>query len=419
MEEDFHMDEQYIRQLSEKYKNVEHPLFMSELPPNIEDNKDLQALYSLMVSDESPISLAQNYKTVGNEYFQDGPKHYENAISSYTKGVEVLTDFLKNLKKENKKEIEKGDEQNNHYCNENNVTSSSLNLKLLNEQTVPKKTNELNNMEENSTEKKVDTEETAKQLLADLYSNIAIVHMKKKRYVKCIDNCKHALSYNNKKIKCVYNCILCSYYMELFSDAYKYINTFDTLIQKEEILKSSVNLKDYEKLKAEIVKKYENLQHKKKMEEIERNNKLEKEQNTLNQIKHILKKRNVTFVEILYNNNATNPILYLDADSYIHFTCYLIYFEMNCIETILDFPENRTVLDYYDIIKKNKNNQYLYCYLEFPDDKYYLINNSYYMCDIINMIQLFSPVMAMHITENEEAHLLFQQRNNVIHLKDL
>lgn len=418
-DDDFCFDEQYIKKLSEKYKNVEHPLFMSELPKNIEENKDLEALYSLMVADENSITLAQNYKTVGNEYFKDGPKHYDDAIISYTKGVDVLIEFLKELEKEKNRKKE----ATNKDCNRENITHSSVTWNLENKKSINKTlNNEPNNFEEKDDTKKKNennSEEKVKQLLADLYNNIAIVYLKKKIYVKCIDNCKKALSYNNKKFKCLYNCILCYYYMELFVDACKYINMFDVLIQNEENIRSIINLKEYEKLKSEILQKYENTLKTKKREEREREIRLKKEQDTLNQIKTILEKRNVSFVESIYNNNVVNPVLYIDSNSYIHFTVYLIYFEMNCIETILDFPENSTILDYYDIIKKNKNNESLFCYLEFHNDQYFLINNSYYMCDIINMVQLFSPVMAMHITENEEAHLLFQQRNNVIHLKDL
>lgn len=418
-DDDFCFDEQYIKKLSEIYKNVEHPLFMSELPKNIEENKDLEALYNLMVADENSISLAQNYKTVGNEYFKDGPKHYEDAIISYTKGVDVLIEFLKELKKEKngKKETKHKD------CNEKDSTHTPVTWNLQNKKPINKTPNGTNSFEENDDIKKKNennnSEEKVKQLLADLYNNIAIVYLKKKKYIKCIDNCKKALSYNKKKFKCLYNCILCYYYMELFVDACKYINMFDVLIQNEEDVKSIVNLKEYEKLKSEIIKKYENILKNKKKEELERQIHLKQEQDTLNQIKTILEKRNVSFVESIYNYNVVNPVLYIDSNLYIHFTFYLIYFEMNCIETILDFPENSTILDYYDIIKKNKNNEFLFCYLEFHNDQYFLINNSYYMCDIINMVQLFSPIMAMHITENEEANLLFQQRNNVIHLKNL
>lgn len=417
-DDDFCFDEQYIKKLSEKYKNVEHPLFMSELPKNIEENKDLEALYSLMVADENSISLAQNYKTVGNEYFKDGPKHYDDAIISYVKGVDMLIEFLKELKKEKNGKKETTDSD----CNGKDITHSSVTLNLENKKPGNIKLNGSKNFEENDdTQLKNENniEEKVKHLLADLYNNIAIVYLKKKNYVKCIDNCKKALSYNKKKFKCLYNCILCYYYMELFADASKYINMFDRLIQNEEDIRSVVNLKEYEKLKTEIIKKYENILNTKKKEEREREIRLKKEQDTLNQIKTILEKRNVSFVQSIYNNSVVNPVLYIDENLYIHFTFYLIYFEMNCIETILDFPENSTILDYYDIIKKNKNNEFLFCYLEFDNDQYFLINNSYYMCDIINMIHLFSPVMAMHITENEEAHLLFQQRNNVIDLKNL
>ncbi|CRG96147.1 conserved Plasmodium protein, unknown function [Plasmodium gallinaceum] len=426
MEEDFNIDEDYIKKLSEKYKNVDHPLFMSELPKNIEENEDLEALYNLMISDENPISLAKNYKEVGNDYFKDGVKYYEDAIISYNKGIDILNSYINSinndkLKKQNNLNHVTNKKYNNDeqikLINENNCNngcildkdSNTMNEKKLKEECENNfiTTNVSNNTNKNE----------AINLLSDIYCNKSIIHYKKKRYVKCLDDCKKALSYNNKKYKCLYFCALCSYHMELYNDAYKYIKIFDDLI-KDENIRSLININDYEKLKNQILEKYENFLHRKKIKEDEKKIIIEKQKNEMNKIENILRKRDITILENIYNNDNITPVLYLDENRYIHFTVFLIYFETNFIDTILDFAENTRIIDYFDIIKKNKENELLFCYLEFPDDKFYFINKYSYICDIINKIKLFTPIISLHIIENADANNTFKSNKNIFFIEE-
>ncbi|TRY50764.1 TPR repeat-containing protein [Cryptosporidium tyzzeri] len=76
-----------VKKLVEKYQGEEFPLFMGEdvLDPN---NPHIQALQALVYDDETPESLAEQFRTVGNEYFQDGKVRYKDAIIAYTKGIE-------------------------------------------------------------------------------------------------------------------------------------------------------------------------------------------------------------------------------------------------------------------------------------------------------------------------------------------
>lgn len=48
-----------------------HPLFMKEIPTNIEDYPDLLALQNLF-HDDTPENLARSHKEKGNEHFKKG-----------------------------------------------------------------------------------------------------------------------------------------------------------------------------------------------------------------------------------------------------------------------------------------------------------------------------------------------------------
>ncbi|KAL4438075.1 hypothetical protein ABPG74_016854 [Tetrahymena malaccensis] len=68
-----------------------HPLFMKEIPKNIEDYPELLALQNLMF-DDTPENLAQNFKRQGNEHFKKGEgKRYfiRQALNAYTEGIEA------------------------------------------------------------------------------------------------------------------------------------------------------------------------------------------------------------------------------------------------------------------------------------------------------------------------------------------
>ncbi|KAJ3086626.1 40S ribosomal protein [Quaeritorhiza haematococci] len=64
------------------------PLFMRSLPQDAEENDMLAALQSL-VYDGTPEEIATNFKNQGNERFMEGRSQYKEAITFYTKGIEV------------------------------------------------------------------------------------------------------------------------------------------------------------------------------------------------------------------------------------------------------------------------------------------------------------------------------------------
>lgn len=69
-------------------KGCDHPLFMKEIPRNIDDNPDLVALQQLVFGEKTPEQIALQFKNVGNDFLADGKKRYKEAIQAYTKGLE-------------------------------------------------------------------------------------------------------------------------------------------------------------------------------------------------------------------------------------------------------------------------------------------------------------------------------------------
>ncbi|ANQ08371.1 Uncharacterized protein PCOAH_00024100 [Plasmodium coatneyi] len=441
MEDDFHVDEEYIKQLSEKYKNAEHPLFMDELPANIEENEDLHALYNLMIDDEDELSLAKNFKQVGNDYYQDGTKYFEDAIISYTKGIDILTKYWENKNLE-KRKAQRGKLTHDSKSSAPGITNSNaqnVSSKWISngigtangeigagEEAVKSEVKEDSSSDRKGAEISIQNEgnnrdghsdgkrdDEIRGVLADLHCNRAIVHYKKKRYVKCLQDCRKAYTFNQTKFKSVYYSILCSYHLELYKDAHMYVNLFEDMTKSVD-LKNHINLNEYEKMKEIIFKKYDDILERKKIDQNEKRKAEENEKNVANLVQDILHKRNIQMVENVYQQtNNVLPVLYVDSSMYIHFTVYLLYFEWGIIETIIDFAENQSIMDHYDIVKKNKNNHLLFCYIEFPDDVFFMINSSSYICDVLNRAKLFSPILSIHIIENEEANRQFRSGKTI------
>eukprot|EP00743_Colponemidia_sp_Colp-15_P005248 GILK01005647.1.p1 GENE.GILK01005647.1~~GILK01005647.1.p1 ORF type:complete len:383 (-),score=79.84 GILK01005647.1:129-1277(-) len=64
------------------------PIFMKDVPEDIEDNPHLLALQNLVYDGETPESLATYHKNEGNKFFQKGPNFYKKSIEQYTLGIE-------------------------------------------------------------------------------------------------------------------------------------------------------------------------------------------------------------------------------------------------------------------------------------------------------------------------------------------
>lgn len=63
------------------------PLFMTDVPDNLEEIPALAALQSL-IYEGSPEEVAKNFKDQGNEAYKTGVKGYDDAIKFYTQGLE-------------------------------------------------------------------------------------------------------------------------------------------------------------------------------------------------------------------------------------------------------------------------------------------------------------------------------------------
>ena len=65
----------------------EHPLFMTELPDDIENHKHLGAIQHVMYDGETPDSLAKHFKNLGNDLFKSGKHNWLAAAKWWTQGL--------------------------------------------------------------------------------------------------------------------------------------------------------------------------------------------------------------------------------------------------------------------------------------------------------------------------------------------
>uniref|UniRef100_A0A3B0MWZ8 Uncharacterized protein n=1 Tax=Theileria annulata TaxID=5874 RepID=A0A3B0MWZ8_THEAN len=64
-DEDYDISDEFLRELTEKYSDINHPLFMEELPNDISSNSDLEALHKLLSEGETRDSIAKKKLETG------------------------------------------------------------------------------------------------------------------------------------------------------------------------------------------------------------------------------------------------------------------------------------------------------------------------------------------------------------------
>jgi len=64
-----------------------HPLFITELPDDIENDKYLGAIQHVMYDGETPDSMAKHFKNLGNDLFQSGKHNWLAAAKWWTQGL--------------------------------------------------------------------------------------------------------------------------------------------------------------------------------------------------------------------------------------------------------------------------------------------------------------------------------------------
>lgn len=69
----------------------DHPMFMEDVPQDIEDNPELLALQSLLYDNHTDEEMAEHFKNLGNEAFRNSTNKIasRNALMAYTKGLEM------------------------------------------------------------------------------------------------------------------------------------------------------------------------------------------------------------------------------------------------------------------------------------------------------------------------------------------
>ncbi|KAJ6228924.1 tetratricopeptide repeat protein [Anaeramoeba flamelloides] len=80
------VNEKKTEKKEEEDLTLNHALFMDELPQNLGDNSELEAIQSLIYEDP-PEERAENFKERGNEFFRLEPPRYKEALEYYTKAI--------------------------------------------------------------------------------------------------------------------------------------------------------------------------------------------------------------------------------------------------------------------------------------------------------------------------------------------
>lgn len=70
----------------------DHPMFMVDVPRNIDDNEHLLALQNIMYDGQTPEDMAEHFKQLGNKAFKESITNdtgHQNALFAYTRALEM------------------------------------------------------------------------------------------------------------------------------------------------------------------------------------------------------------------------------------------------------------------------------------------------------------------------------------------
>ncbi|ORM40091.1 Tetratricopeptide repeat protein 4 -like protein [Babesia sp. Xinjiang] len=282
-------DPDFLRKFTKQYSDVDHPLFMEELPHDPSGNEDLEALHQLLAEGETRESIAEKYKEVGNGYVQQGPYFYEAAISSYTKGIDA-------------------------ECN-----NTKLN--------------------------------------AQLYLNRALVHLKLRNFVKCIDDCNQSIKRDASNVKAYYRAAVASCELELYRKALSFCLAYYDHVKSEDPGTDRDLLSVLECGSADFVNVYKRCVDKlrardKKLCEIKKQAKKAKleELNVLKGVLQLLKSNGIKFRKDFYEIPKTQRVVFYHDNGCLHTSCLFIYDERGVTDYIEDFDYSTTVGDQLDVM---------------------------------------------------------------------
>ncbi|GFE53393.1 tetratricopeptide repeat-containing protein, putative [Babesia ovis] len=344
-DDDYIIDPEFLRQFTEQYGDVDHPLFMEEIPHDIAGNEDLEALQQLLAEGETRESIAEKYKEVGNEYVQQGAYFYEAAISSYTKGIEAQA-----------------------------------------------KDEKLN---------------------AHLYLNRALVHLKKKDFVKCIDDCRQSIARDDKNVKAYYRAAMASFELELYKKALSFCIAYYDSVKAEtqndddlptilaagspdllNIYKRCVDkLRERDELLANIKRR----EKREKMEELD----------NIRSVLRLLSSCGIKLHKDIYEIPKMQRVVFYHENGCLHTSCLFIYDEHGISDYIENFDYSTTVGDQLDVMFPNTNDPKSFtrhnskCIYETSKGEFYEFGTNETLATVIYKTKVAYRVAPVHVVHKD------------------
>lgn len=341
-DDDYHIDEDFLRKFTEQYGDAEHPLFMEEIPHDFAGNEDFEALQQLLAEGETRESIAEKYKEVGNGYVQEGAFYYDAAISSYTKGIEAAS-----------------------------------------------KDEKLNSL---------------------LYLNRAFVYLKRKEYVKCVDDCRNSIKRDPTNMKAYYRAAVASYELGLYKKVISFCMDFYDQKKREEkehnkdlldtLAAASADFANVYKRTMDMLRKRDEILR--DMKQTENAAKMELLKETKDVIE-MLNNNGITLSKSLYEIPAIHNIVCYHENGCLHTSCLLIYDEYNITDYIENFDYSTTIGDHLDVMFQDANDEKSFtrhncrCLYEISKGEFFEFGTHETMATVIFKTKIAYKVAPVHI----------------------
>ncbi|PFH31686.1 tetratricopeptide repeat-containing protein [Besnoitia besnoiti] len=297
---DWNVSPEYLQQLQEKYRHENFPLFMDELPSNLEDNPHLVALQQLAYEGETAKSVAEKLKQEGNNWLTIGARNEEEKLEQ----------------EEREKAAGKRDEQKRNKKRYNAKMALECYSAGLDQQCGDK------------------------PLEAVLLSNRAQCHLVLGELVSCVNDCRAALRLDPDNVKAYYRAARASLLLELYRQSVAFAVAG---LQRDP---ENAQLKQ---VKAEAQELWEKRQGKK---DSHRQKELSDAKKTPS-VSDVLHTRGISVVAPVYSiapivSHCSGPYVKRDEKGFprLFFTVALLLDEVMVSETIVDFDECNCLGDY-------------------------------------------------------------------------
>ncbi|AFZ81533.1 hypothetical protein BEWA_009470 [Theileria equi strain WA] len=356
-DDDYEISQEYLEKLSREYADIEHPLFMDEIPNDISSNSDLEALYELLAQGETRDSIAIRYKEVGNDYVKDGKRFYEAAISSYTNGI--------------------GAESKDNSLNSVLYSNRAFVYLRIGEYV---------------------------KCVNDCRNSIKLDKSNTKAYYRGAMASFHLSLYKQALLFC---CECAKVLMEKSESDFDKATLLDGKNVHQILMKTDEN---FGNLHNDIIKRIREVEEEKRLlQEKEENEKRETGLTNNKNLASIIKAKGIKLLRNIYNIPQSQTTHFYEKNGSIHTSSLFIYDEMNITDFIQDFDHFSSIGDHLDVMFKD--NQYpisfsadnAHAYYQISENELYHFNINEPFENVILKTKILFKVVAIHIVQNETA----------------